>query len=115
MFEGFASPERVCNEMLFLCYNPLIKSYNLKEDVDGILKTKPVLIQDDSYIDTLYFKIHQDDKTDTTTGGGGTTPSTDSGIIVVDNDKVNVVGTNRPIIRGLQISDIHIDPKYEEG
>lgn len=44
------SKERICNERLGLCKDPIITEINLDTVVSNILATKPVSLENDDYI-----------------------------------------------------------------
>ena len=54
------SKDRLCNETLGLCKNPLIEEIPLEDVVNRILATKPVELADDDFIDNLYAQIAAD-------------------------------------------------------
>ena len=46
--------DRICNERLGLCREPVITAIDLNEVVDNILATKPESIKNDDYIQNIY-------------------------------------------------------------
>jgi sphingomyelin phosphodiesterase len=46
--------DRICNEKLGLCKQPVITEINLQDVVKNILATKPASLQNDDYIQNMY-------------------------------------------------------------
>ena len=56
------SKDRICNELLGLCKNPVIKELDLETVVGNILSTKPDFLKSDDFINKLYAEIAADAK-----------------------------------------------------
>lgn len=54
------SKDRMCNQVLGLCKNPVIEEIFLKNVVDDILSTKPTSLANDDFITKLYAEITAD-------------------------------------------------------
>ena len=52
--EYLITKDRICNEKLGYCRNPVITEINLDTVVDNILATKPVSLANDDYIQNMY-------------------------------------------------------------
>jgi len=58
--DSFLSADYMCAYMLGLCSSPVYTPYYAQDYVDSILPTKPALIADNNYVNSLYDKIKAD-------------------------------------------------------